>query len=284
METEEDKRLFLLDSYALIYRGYFAFMKTVRPNSHGEDTSAVMGFVNTLLDLLRKERPSHIAAVFDTAKPTFRHELFDAYKAQREATPEAIQFAVPVIKDILEAFHIPQLACEGFEADDVIGTLARKAEQQGFTTYMVTPDKDYAQLVTSRTFMYRPARMGNGIEIWDIPRVQERFGVKDPLQVRDYLGMMGDASDNIPGLPGVGEKTAKKFLAEYGTMENLLAHAGEIGGALGKKIEENKACCPNGWLPSKRTFRSLSTPRPSIWTVPICQPYGRSSSAWNSGG
>ena len=240
METEEDKRLFLLDSYALIYRGYFAFMKTVRPNSHGEDTSAVMGFVNTLLDLLRKERPSHIAAVFDTAKPTFRHELFEAYKAQREATPEAIQFAVPVIKDILEAFHIPQLACEGFEADDVIGTLARKAEQQGFTTYMVTPDKDYAQLVTSRTFMYRPARMGNGIEIWDIPRVQERFGVQDPLQVRDYLGMMGDASDNIPGLPGVGEKTAKKFLAEYGTMENLLAHAGEIGGALGKKIEENK--------------------------------------------
>ncbi len=240
METEEDKRLFLLDSYALIYRGYFAFMKTVRPNSHGEDTSAVMGFVNTLLDLLRKERPSHIAAVFDTAKPTFRHELFDAYKAQREATPEAIQFAVPVIKDILEAFHIPQLACEGFEADDVIGTLARKAEQQGFTTYMVTPDKDYAQLVTSRTFMYRPARMGNSIEIWDIPRVQERFGVQDPLQVRDYLGMMGDASDNIPGLPGVGEKTAKKFLAEYGTMENLLAHAGEIGGALGKKIEENK--------------------------------------------
>ena len=240
METEEDKRLFLLDSYALIYRGYFAFMKTVRPNSHGEDTSAVMGFVNTLLDLLRKERPSHIAAVFDTSKPTFRHELFEAYKAQREATPEAIQFAVPVIKDILEAFHIPQLACEGFEADDVIGTLARKAEQQGFTTYMVTPDKDYAQLVTSRTFMYRPARMGNGIEIWDIPRVQERFGVQDPLQVRDYLGMMGDASDNIPGLPGVGEKTAKKFLAEYGTMENLLAHAGEIGGALGKKIEENK--------------------------------------------
>ena len=140
METEEDKRLFLLDSYALIYRGYFAFMKTVRPNSHGEDTSAVMGFVNTLLDLLRKERPSHIAAVFDTSKPTFRHELFEAYKAQREATPEAIQFAVPVIKDILEAFHIPQLACEGFEADDVIGTLARIAELQGFTTYMVTPD------------------------------------------------------------------------------------------------------------------------------------------------
>ena len=215
-------------------------MKTMRPNSHGEDTSAVMGFVNTLLDLLRKERPSHIAAVFDTSKPTFRHEIFDRYKAQREATPEAIQFAVPVIKEILEAFHIPQLWCEGFEADDVIGALAKKAEEQGFTTFMVTPDKDYAQLVTSKTFMYRPARMGNGIEIWDVPKVLERFGIKDVSQVRDYLGMMGDASDNIPGLPGVGEKTAKKFLAEYGTMENLLAHASEVGGALGKKIEENK--------------------------------------------
>lgn len=240
MEPTEDKRLFLLDSYALIYRGYYAFMKTMRPNSHGEDTSAVMGFVNTLLDLLRKERPSHIAAVFDTSKPTFRHEIFDRYKAQREATPEAIQFAVPVIKEILEAFHIPQLWCEGFEADDVIGALAKKAEEQGFTTFMVTPDKDYAQLVTSKTFMYRPARMGNGIEIWDVPKVLERFGIKDVSQVRDYLGMMGDASDNIPGLPGVGEKTAKKFLTEYGTMENLLAHASEVGGALGKKIEENK--------------------------------------------
>lgn len=240
MEPTEDKRLFLLDSYALIYRGYYAFMKTMRPNSRGEDTSAVMGFVNTLLDLLRKERPSHIAAVFDTSKPTFRHEIFEQYKAQREATPEAIQFAVPVIKDILEAFHIPQLSCEGFEADDVIGTLAKKAEEQGFTTFMVTPDKDYAQLVTAKTFMYRPARMGNGIEIWDVPRVLEKFGIKDVSQVQDYLGMMGDASDNIPGLPGVGEKTAKKFLAEYGTMENLLAHASEVGGALGKKIEENK--------------------------------------------
>lgn len=240
MEPEEDKRLFLLDSYALIYRGYFAFMKTMRPNSHGEDTSAVMGFVNTLLDLLRKERPSHIAAVFDTPKPTFRHELFPAYKAQREATPEAIQFAVPVIKDILEAFHIPRIACEGFEADDVIGTLARQAESQDFTVYMVTPDKDYAQLVSPRILMYRPARMGNGIEIWDTARVRERFGIQDPSQVRDYLGMMGDASDNIPGLPGVGEKTAKRFLAQYGTMENLLAHTDEIGGALGKKIAENK--------------------------------------------
>ena len=240
MEPEEDKRLFLLDSYALIYRGYYAFMKTMRPNSRGEDTSAVMGFVNTLLDLLRKERPSHVAAVFDTSKPTFRHEMFTQYKAQREATPEAIQFAVPVIKEILEAFHIPQIACEGFEADDVIGTLAKKAEQEGFTTYMVTPDKDYAQLVTERTFMYRPARMGNGIEIWDVPKVLERFGIRDVSQVRDYLGMMGDASDNIPGLPGVGEKTAKKFLAEYGTMENLLAHAAEIKGALGQKITENK--------------------------------------------
>ena len=240
MEPEDDKRLFLLDSYALIYRGYFAFMKTMRPNSHGEDTSAVMGFVNTLLDLLRKERPSHIAAVFDTPKPTFRHELFPAYKAQREATPEAIQFAVPVIKDILEAFHIPQIACEGFEADDVIGTLARQAASQDFTVYMVTPDKDYAQLVSPRTLMYRPARMGNGIEIWDTARVLERFGIQDPSQVRDYLGMMGDASDNIPGLPGVGEKTAKRFLAQYGTMENLLAHTDEIGGALGKKIAENK--------------------------------------------
>lgn len=240
MEQQEDKRLFLLDSYALIYRGYYAFAKTMRPNSRGEDTSAVLGFVNTLLDILRKERPSHIAAVFDTSAPTFRHVLFEQYKAQREATPEAIQFAVPVIKEILEAFHIPQIAVEGFEADDVIGTLAKKAEKQGFTTYMVTPDKDYAQLVTDKTFMYRPARMGNAIEIWDVKKVLERFEITDVSQVRDYLGMMGDASDNIPGLPGVGEKTAKKFLAQYGTMENLLEHAGEIKGALGEKISANK--------------------------------------------
>ncbi|MDD4819483.1 MAG: DNA polymerase I [Flavobacteriales bacterium] len=235
----QDKRLFLLDSYALIYRGYYAFSRTVRPNSHGQDTSAVMGFVNTLLDMLRKERPSHIAAVFDTSKPTFRHILYEPYKAQREATPEAITFAVPVIKEILEAFHIPQMAVEGFEADDVVGTLARQAEEQGYTTYMVTPDKDYAQLVTEKTFMYRPSRMGNGIEIWDVERVKERFGVAQPSQVKDYLGMMGDASDNIPGLPGVGEKTAKKYLQEYGTMENLLANAHKIAGAAGKKIVEN---------------------------------------------
>ena len=240
MEQQEDKRLFILDSYALIYRGYYAFAKTMRPNSRGEDTSAVLGFVNTLLDILRKERPSHIAAVFDTSAPTFRHVLFEQYKAQREATPEAIQFAVPVIKEILEAFHIPQIAVEGFEADDVIGTLAKKAEKQGFTTYMVTPDKDYAQLVTDKTFMYRPARMGNAIEIWDVKKVLERFEITDVSQVKDYLGMMGDASDNIPGLPGVGEKTAKKFLAQYGTMENLLEHAGEIKGALGEKISANK--------------------------------------------
>ena len=262
---EEDRRLFLLDSYALIYRGYYAFARTMRPNSQGHDTSAVMGFVNTLLDILRKERPTHIAAVFDTSSPTFRHQMYEPYKAQREATPEAIIYAIPIIKEILEAFHIPQIAIEGYEADDIVGALARQAEKCGFTTYMVTPDKDYAQLVTQNTFMYRPSRMGNGIEIWDIDRVKERFGVERPEQVCDYLGMMGDASDNIPGLPGVGEKTAKKYIATYGTMENLLAHAGEIKGAAGEKIRENKEL---GVL--SKTLATIATDAPITFDEHCC--------------
>ncbi len=262
----EDRRLFLLDSYALIYRGFYAFARTMRPNSQGHDTSAVMGFVNTLLDILRKERPSHIAAVFDTSSPTFRHQMYEPYKAQREATPEAIIYAIPIIKEILAAFHIPQIAIEGYEADDIVGTLARQAESQGFTTYMVTPDKDYAQLVTQHTFMYRPSRMGNGIEIWDVERVKERFGVERPEQVCDYLGMMGDASDNIPGLPGVGEKTAKKYIATYGTMENLLAHSDEIKGAAGEKIRENKEI---GIL--SKTLATIATDAPITFDEHCCE-------------
>ena len=261
----EDRRLFLLDSYALIYRGFYAFARTMRPNSQGHDTSAVMGFVNTLLDILRKERPSHIAAVFDTSSPTFRHQMYEPYKAQREATPEAIIYAIPIIKEILAAFHIPQIAIEGYEADDIVGTLARQAESQGFTTYMVTPDKDYAQLVTQHTFMYRPSRMGNGIEIWDVERVKERFGVERPEQVCDYLGMMGDASDNIPGLPGVGEKTAKKYIATYGTMENLLSHSDQIKGAAGEKIRENKEI---GIL--SKTLATIATDAPITFDEHCC--------------
>lgn len=240
MSTEKGKRLFLLDAFALIYRGYFAFAKNPRINSKGEETSAILGFTNTLLDVLLREKPSHIAVVFDTPKPTVRHEEYKEYKAHREAMPEAIQFALPHIHKILEGFNIPQISFDGYEADDVIGTLAKKAEKEGYTTYMMTPDKDYAQLVSENIFMYKPARMGNGIEIWGVDKVLEKFEIQNVEQVIDYLGMMGDASDNIPGLPGVGDKTAKKFIAQYGSMEGLLEHTDELKGKMKEKVEANK--------------------------------------------
>lgn len=232
------KRLFLLDAYALIFRGYYAFIKNPRINSKGMDTSAILGFMNSLLDVIRRERPEYLAVCFDKEGSEVRSEMYADYKANRDATPEAIKIAVPYIQAILKAMYIPVIEIPGFEADDIIGTLAKKAEKEGYQVYMVTPDKDFGQLVSENVFMYRPARLGNGVEIWGIPEVQERFGVKDPIQVIDYLGMMGDASDNIPGLPGVGEKTAKKFIEEYGSLENLLAHADQIKGKLGEKIRE----------------------------------------------
>ena len=235
-----NKRLFLLDAYALIFRGYYAFIKNPRINSQGVDTSAIFGFMNSLLDVIKRERPDHLAVCFDKGGSASRTELFEDYKANRDETPEAIKIAVPFIQQILNSMHIPVVEKAGFEADDIIGTLAKQAEKEGFQTFMVTPDKDFAQLVSENIFMYRPARMGNGIEIWGIPEVQAKFEVEHPEQVIDYLGMMGDAVDNIPGLPGVGDKTAKKFLKEFGSMEGLLANTDQLKGKMKEKVEANK--------------------------------------------
>ncbi|MFN7099319.1 MAG: DNA polymerase I [Flavobacterium sp.] len=235
----QQKRLFLLDAYALIFRGYYAFIKNPRINSKGMDTSAIMGFMNSLMDVIKREKPDHLAVAFDKGGSELRNELFPEYKANRDATPEAIKIAVPYIQELLKAMHIPIIEVAGYEADDLIGTIAKQAEKENFKVFMVTPDKDFAQLVSENIFMYKPARMGNGIEIWGIPEVLEKFEIERPEQVIDYLGMMGDSADNIPGLPGVGEKTAKKFLAEYGSIENLLANTHELKGAIKTKIEAN---------------------------------------------
>ncbi|MFA7616055.1 MAG: DNA polymerase I [Weeksellaceae bacterium] len=238
--NSEDKRLFLLDAYALIFRGYYAFIKNPRINSKGQNTSAIMGFVNSLLDVVNREKPTHLAVVFDVGEPTIRTEHFPEYKANRDETPEAIKKGVPYIQDIIRAMNIPVLYSNGYEADDVIGTLAKKAEKKGYVTYMVTPDKDFAQLVSENIKMYRPPAFGKGVEIWGPEEVKEKFEIDDPMQVIDFLGMMGDSVDNIPGLPGVGEKTAKKFLKEYGSLENLLANTADLKGKMKENIENNK--------------------------------------------
>ncbi|QWX84045.1 DNA polymerase I [Cellulophaga sp. HaHaR_3_176] len=235
----DKKRLFLLDAFALIFRGYYALIKNPRINSKGMDTSAIMGFMNSLLDVIRREKPDYLAVCFDKGGSAERTELFPEYKANRDETPDAIKIAIPYIQNILKAMHIPVVVLEGWEADDIIGTLAKQAEKEDYKVYMVTPDKDFGQLVSENIFMYRPARMGNGIEIWGIPEIQQRFGVERPEQVIDYLGMMGDASDNIPGLPGVGDKTAKKFIEQFGSMENLLANTSQLKGKMKEKIEQN---------------------------------------------
>ena len=234
------KRLFLLDAYALIFRGYYAFIKNPRINSKGLNTSAILGFTNSLFDVIKKEKPDHLAVAFDKGGSVVRTELFPDYKANREETPEAIRLAIPYIHEILNALHIPIIEKEGYEADDIIGTLSKQAEKQGYQVYMVTPDKDYAQLVSENIFIYKPARSGNEVEIWGLKEVQEKFEVQEPLQVIDFLGMMGDAVDNIPGLPGVGEKTAKKLLADFGSMENLLVNTHQLKGKLRENIENNK--------------------------------------------
>ena len=234
----DQKRLFLVDAYALIFRGYYAFIKNPRINSKGEDTSAIMGFMNSLLDVIKRERPDHLAVCFDKGGSVDRVEMYEEYKANRDETPEGIKTAVPYIHEILKAMHIPIMVKEGFEADDVIGTLSRQAEKEGYKVYMVTPDKDFAQLVTNNIFMYRPV-FGGGYETWGIPEVQKKFEVENPLQVIDFLGMMGDSSDNIPGLPGVGEKTAKKFINQFGSMEGLLANTDQLKGKMKEKVEAN---------------------------------------------
>ena len=233
------EKLFLLDAYALIYRAYYAFIKNPRINSKGFNTSAILGFVNTLEEVLRKENPTHIGIAFDPSGPTFRHEAYEAYKAQREETPEAIRQSVPVIKDIIRAYHIPILEIAGYEADDVIGTLATEAGKRGINTYMMTPDKDYGQLVSEHVFMYRPKYGDKDFEVM-VEEVKAKFDIQSPLQVIDMLGLMGDTADNIPGCPGVGEKTAQKLIAQFGSIENLLAHTDELKGAIKKKVEENK--------------------------------------------
>ena len=231
-------KLFLLDAYALIYRSYYAFIKNPRINSKGLNTSAVMGFCNTLHEVISKEKPTHLGVAFDPHGPTFRNEAYELYKAQREETPEDIRASVPIIKDILRAFRIPILEVEGFEADDVIGTMAVKAAAEGVQTFMLTPDKDYGQLVQPNVFMFRP-RHGGGYETLDEEGIKQKYGIASTAQVIDLLGLMGDAADNIPGCPGVGEKTAVKLINQFGSIESMLERTGELKGALKKKVEEN---------------------------------------------
>ena len=237
---ENSKNLFLLDAYALIYRGYYAFIKNPRINSKGTDTSAILGFMNSLFEIIRTQNPDYLAVAFDKGGSVTRSEMFEEYKNNRDKTPEPILVAIPYIKKILGGMKIPILEKEGFEADDIIGTVAKDAEENNYKVYMVTPDKDFAQLVSNNIFLCKPARMGNSMEIWGVDEVKDKFEVQSPDQVIDYLGMMGDSVDNIPGLPGVGDKTAKKFIKQYGSLENLLQNAHEVTGKLGEKIIENK--------------------------------------------
>ncbi|MCT4582191.1 MAG: DNA polymerase I [Flavobacteriales bacterium] len=225
-----EKKLFLLDAFALIYRAHFAFARNPRINSKGLNTSAILGFTNAMLDIINNQKPTHIAVVFDAPGGSVRNDYFPEYKAHRDEMPEDIRLAIPYILEVIEGFNIPTLKAVGFEADDVIGTLAKKAEKEGFQTYMMTPDKDFAQLVSENIFMYRPGRMGKPAEVWGIPEVQEKFEVESPLQVIDILGLWGDAADNIPGIPGIGEKTSKKLVAQYGSVEGLIEHVDELKG------------------------------------------------------
>ncbi len=247
-------KLYLLDAYALIYRAYYAFLKNPRINSKGENTSAILGFVNTLEEVIQKEHPTHLGVAFDPSGGTFRHEAYPEYKAQREETPEAIRFAVPIIKRLLQAYNIPILEEPGYEADDVIGTLSHQADQQGIDTYMMTPDKDYGQLVTEHVKMYRPAVGKNAEEILGPAEVSQKWGISSPTQVIDILGLMGDAVDNIPGCPGVGEKTASKLVQDFGSIENLIQNTDKLKGALKEKVENNiEQIKTSKWLATIKT-------------------------------
>ncbi len=240
MADNQPKKLFLLDAYALIFRSYYAFIKNPRITSKGLNTSAIFGFLLTLEEVLQKQKPSHIAVVFDTPTPTFRHEMFKEYKANRDETPEDIKRAVPYIKKLIEAYKIPVIACPGFEADDVIGTLARKASDKGFVTYMMTPDKDFAQLVSETVFMFKPSRSGNESVLWGVEDIKREFCVERPEQVIDVLGLMGDSADNIPGAPGIGPKTAMKLISEFGSIEEVLKNTDKLKGKVKEIIENNK--------------------------------------------
>ena len=235
-----ERKLFLIDAYALIFRAYYAFIKNPRINSKGLNTSAIFGFTNALLDVIRNESPSHLAVVFDAPGGSFRNETYTEYKANRDETPEDIKRSVPWILEVLEGLNIPAISQVGYEADDVIGFLAKKAEAEGFEVYMMTPDKDFGQLVTDQIRMFRPGRGGNPAEVWGPDEIREKFDVAEPLQVIDLLGMMGDSADNIPGIPGVGAKTASKLLHQYGSLEGVIEHSHELKGKLKERVEENK--------------------------------------------
>jgi len=262
------ERLFLLDAYALIFRAYYAFIRSPRIDSTGRDTGAVFGFALTLLDILEKESPEHIAVVFDPPGGSFRHREYAEYKAQREETPEGIRIAVPLIKEILAAFRIPAVEVPDFEADDTIGTLAKQAEEQGLAVRMVTPDKDFGQLVSERIKIYRP-KSGGGYETWGPAEVCEKFGLSIPGQMIDYLGLVGDSSDNIPGCKGIGAKTAEKLLAEYGSIDGIYAHQDELKGAVAKKIQEGEE--------QTRFSRYLATIRTDAPIVFDSEAYRRTS-------
>lgn len=240
MPQNQSKKLFLLDAYALIFRSYYAFIKNPRITSKGLNTSAIFGFLLTLEEVLQKQKPTHIAVVFDTPTPTFRHEMYKEYKANRDETPEDIKRAVPYIKKLIEAYKIPVIDCPGFEADDVIGTLSRKASERGFITYMMTPDKDFAQLVSDKVFMFKPSRSGNESVLWGVEDIKREFGVERPEQVIDVLGLMGDSADNIPGAPGIGPKTAMKLISEFGSIEELLINTDKLKGRIKEIIENNR--------------------------------------------
>src|SRR5436190_767048 len=235
-----EKKLFLLDGMALVYRAHFALIARPIFTSKGVNTSALYGFTQTLLEIIKNQQPTHIAVAFDTDAPTARHAAFPDYKATRQVMPEDLSLALPHVQRMLEAFRIPVLICDGYEADDIIGTLARQAEGEGFTTHMVSPDKDFGQLIDENTFLYRPSRMGDGVEILGIPEIKQRWGIERPEQVVDVLALMGDSVDNVPGVPGVGEKTAMKLIGQFGTVENLLARSGELTGKLKERVESNR--------------------------------------------
>src|SRR6266566_7364227 len=224
------KKLFLLDGMALVYRAHFALITRPILSSRGVNTSALYGFTQTLLDIMKNRQPTHIAVAFDTDAPTARHAAYAEYKATRQAMPEDLSLAMPHVQRMLEAFRIPVLTCDGYEADDIIGTLVRRAEKEGFQSYMVTPDKDFGQLVDENTFLFKPSRMGDGVEVLGLPEIRQRWTIEQPEQVVDVLALMGDSSDNIPGVPGIGEKTAIKLIGQYDNVENVLAHTGELTG------------------------------------------------------
>src|SRR6478609_11672702 len=236
--SQFSKKLFLLDAYALIYRAHFAFTKTPRINSKGHNTSVPFGFTNTLLEVLQKQRPTHIAVAFDTLAKTFRDEIYQEYKATRQETPEDIRHGIPKCKEIIRGFNIPILEMDGYEADDIIGTIARQACTKGFDVYMMTPDKDFGQLVNECVFLYKPAYMGNSVDILGPKEVCEKWDIANVSQVIDILGLQGDTSDNIPGIPGVGPKTAADLLKQYGSVENIIAHSGELKGKLKERVEQ----------------------------------------------